>query len=315
MMIVILLSSISFAGCENKTSSPGTQATDTTAPEVSDTTTVTTVPETGEPSGVDTTLTVGDVVFGRWGLEIEQSGFTEYEDTLRRTNFEYLIGKSAPGEVYLTPELEAVMEDAGSKNVYAVHIIGVNADDKKTMDADEIKEIVKCGTVIEGFQSYSSVGEVFFLTADQINSLDCPDDKSFVCGMAVNGLTWNKNHDEFNASIDALAEGETLPVYVYFITASQNNTDIDDDLYTNKDRIGERVELYHNYVNSEYFGKLVSDGTIMKGLEDFVKTMGITADVIYTPHLNRLQTRMTAEQIKNLPEGYNVEIIEYLIAN
>jgi len=301
LVAMLLTASLAAVGCAKDDG----KTTVTTSPTVSDN-----APDKG--ISTDGTMNIHDVVFGRYGLVMSFSGNVAYMGNVSRGNFEYFLKKASFGQVTVMPELEAVMKDCDDKTVFAVHIASFEKDctveDVKITPKSELSEMITSGIEFKGFERYVSMGKVFFLTADEIKSLTCPEDKRILCGLAVYDEVWDEKDSDFDKAVDALSEGETLPVYVYYNTDSENSIVFTEDELKDAGKVAEKVEDYHNYVNSEDFGKLVSDGTIMKGLEDLVTNLGITENVIYIPHLSRLQTRMTAEQINNLPKGYTVEV-------
>ena len=240
-----------------------------------------------------------NVIFGEYGLEVNVSGDMEYVARVQKANYAYLLSKTAPGKVYITPELSAVMEDGEDDTVYAVHIIGFTADatsENLSFATDsQIKRIVDGrGKTFDELGNIIYIGEIFYLTADEINELSC-EDIGLVCGLALYTNLYDSTHEsDFKNELDRLSGEDNIYVYVYY------NAFSDRDLIANEKITDEYeyVNLHHTAVENEAFREYLSDGTIMNGLTALAKMAGVDDDVTYTPSLSRFQASMTAEQIE-----------------
>lgn len=308
----LILAAAVFVGCGNNHDNPSNSSDINTA--LSESTAETGTENPAEDS--KETLDFYDVIFGEYGVEINVSGNMEYIAKVQEANYTYLFGKTSPGDVYLTPELEAVMSDGNDDGVYAVHIIGFMSDSKgespELADAAYIRDIVKNkGLTFDEYKSNVFAGEVYFLTLAEINELSCDDDICLVCGLAVNTNVYeNTDGQEFDDKLDLLSEEDAVPVYVYYNAFSDNGvSETDTELYTDIDRIGERIEIHHNRVNDSKFQELLTNGTILNELKDLARVAGMEdSDVIYTPALSRFQTYMTAKQISMISDGCKTAI-------
>lgn len=297
-VVLMTLICIFSVGCENAGSETETVQTSGT------------VLSTDEEEVPEETL-YENVIFGEYGLELSASGDMEYVGKFHEENYRYLFENSAPGTVFMTSELETVMKNGSDDNVYAIHLIGFAAElvegDIEFVDSSVIAGLTDKGRSFTEYEKDVTFGNVLFLNKSELEEIVCPDGMRIAAGLAVNSKTYSE--EEFDDVLSGISETDTVPVYVYYSSFDGESYDTDEDLYTNPDRIYERIEkLYNSIENSEFQGYL-SDGTILEGLKEAAKDAGISdSDVIYTPELSRFQVSMTSEQIQKVIDDYKVEI-------
>lgn len=134
-----------------------------------------------------------------------------------------------------------------------------------------------------------------YLFPDEVESLKCPDGYRAVCGtVSLRDGAPRRGSAEFGAAVDALGEGDAL-VYVY-----PKNDATSDPLSDKTD--DERFE--------KYYALTAATDDEMESLRDAASACGVSDSALIVPSLARLQARMTASQIAEIPDGLPVVLIE-----
>mgnify|MGYP004727819279 FL=1 len=234
-----------------------------------------------------------DAVFGDHSLLMQTSGTPEGIQSLNDANLKYLFERAKDG-VYITPELAALADECGGRSV-AVQIMLFDAasDEPKLADAAVYDEM------LSGYgrdhAEFGAAGRVLYLFPDEVESLKCPDGYRAVCGtVSLRDGAPRRGSAEFGAAVDALGEGDAL-VYVYpkNDAASDSSSDKTDD---------ERFE--------KYYALTAATDDEMESLRDAASACGVSDNALIVPSLARLQARMSASQIAEIPDGLPVVLIE-----